>query len=69
MQIVFEVNADSEAQISAKSIELLKRLPPIVAADYMQDVLFDALDAYNSLRVTLGWEEIDCFPLDAADID
>ena len=66
-QIVFVINGDSEAVLSDKSKEMLEATSGIIAADWMQDVLFEALNGYNKARLRLGWEEIPCFPCSAID--
>lgn len=64
-QIVFIINGDSAAVLSEKSNAMLDATNGIIAADWMLDVLFEALDAYNKARLRLGWEEISCFPTSA----
>lgn len=58
MRIVFAINADSEAYMTPETEKALADLPAIIAADYLQDVLFDTIAAYNAARTRLGWASV-----------
>lgn len=61
MRIVFALSRNSEMDITEASKKALAELPPVVAADYMQDVLCDALRTYNDARERCGWERLQSF--------
>lgn len=62
MQIRFNASIETgEADISKATLRDLADMYPLLAADIMQDVVCDALSAYNDARERMGWERLDTF--------
>lgn len=64
MSIRFNHNPRTdEYDISKATLAELEGMSAIHAADIMQDVLCDALRAYNRARVRCGWEVTTAFAI------
>lgn len=69
MQIRFNANLETgEADISPASLRDLDNMGALLAADIMQDIVHDALKAYNTARERMGWEPLECFSIELADV-
>lgn len=64
MQIRFNASLETgEADISPASLRDLDEMSALLAADIMQDIVCDALRAYNTARERMGWEPLESFSI------
>jgi len=57
MQIKFNVNLDNgEAKISPATADALSQLSPLMQADLLKDVIFDATQAYTAALEAMAVE-------------